>query len=171
MSDGADLGTAFNIRRAVAGDRDCLVDIWWRSARATHDFLSARELESLLPEVRALRLEQLQTWVLCAPQGEAVGFLVMEGRAVEALFIAPEWQRRGGGTRLMCHARMKAKRLRVDVNEQNAGALAFYVAQGFEIVSRSATDGAGRPYPLLHLQESQTLSRAGVQPGQAEDFE
>jgi putative acetyltransferase len=154
MPGVSDPATFFSIRRAVPEDRDRLVDIWWWSARATHLFLSLRELEALLPEVRALRLETLDTWVLCPPGSEAVGFLVMEGRSVEGLFILPEWRRRGGGTRLMHHAGRMAERLTVEVNEQNADALAFYLAQGFEIVRRSATDRSGRPYPLLHLEES-----------------
>jgi len=150
----------FSIRRAVPDDRDRLVDIWWRSARATHRFLSAGELDALLPEVRALRLETLQTSVLCSPDSGAVGFLVMEGRAIEALFIVPEWLRRGGGTCLLRQAGSCVERLTVEVNEQNIDAVAFYRARGFEIVRRSATDGSGRPYPLLHLEESPEAAAA-----------
>lgn len=40
---------------------------------------------------------------------------------------------------------------RVDVNEQNEQALGFYRRLGFEVVGRSALDGQGRPYPLLHM--------------------
>ncbi|WP_374755463.1 hypothetical protein [Runella slithyformis] len=41
---------------------------------------------------------------------------------------------------------------RVDVNEQNPQALGFYERMGFAVISRSALDGLGKPYPLLHLQ-------------------
>jgi putative acetyltransferase len=145
----------FHIRRAVSDDRERLIDIWWRSASATHRFLSRPQLEALLPEVRALQLETLDTWVLCTSPESAVGFLVMNGRAVEALFIAPEWLRRGGGSRLLRHARELAGPLTVEVNEQNTDAVAFYLAQRFEVVRRSPADSAGRPYPMLYLQESQ----------------
>ena len=159
MSGVSDSAASFSIRRALPEDRDRLVEIWWRSACATHHFLSLRELEALVPEVRELHLETLQTWVLCSPGSEAIGFLVMDGRSVEGLFIAPEWQRRGGGTLLMRHAGRMANRLTVEVNEQNADAIAFYFAQGFEIVRRSATDRSGRPYPLLYLEESSAARR------------
>ena len=154
MSRESGSATAFRIRRAIAADRDCLVDIWWRSASATHRFLSTRELEALLPDVRSLHMENLDTWILCAPDGDAVGFLVMEGTAVDALFIAPEWLRRGGGALLMRHARKLAGPLSVEVNEQNSAAIEFYLAQGFEILRRSPVDSGGRPYPLLYLEES-----------------
>ena len=150
----------FTIRRAASDDRDRLIDIWWRSALATHRFLSTPELEALLPEVRDLKLETLQTWMLCAPDSDAVGFLVMNGREVDALFIAPQWLRRGGGTRLLRHARQIAGPLTVEVNEQNIDAVEFYLAQGFEIVRRTPTDRAGRPYPLLCLEESHAAAVA-----------
>jgi putative acetyltransferase len=38
------------------------------------------------------------------------------------------------------------------VNEQNAAALGFYEALGFEVVARSPLDDTGRPYPLLHMR-------------------
>jgi putative acetyltransferase len=110
----------------------------------------------------ALQLEDLDTWVLCAPPEADVGFLVMSGSAVEALFIAPEWLRRGGGSRMLRHARDLAGPLTVDVNEQNADALAFYRTQGFEIVRHSPVDDAGRPYPLLHLEEPRSASDPGT---------
>ena len=34
------------------------------------------------------------------------------------------------------------------------GALKFYQACGFEVIGRSPVDSAGRPYPLLHLEET-----------------
>jgi putative acetyltransferase len=82
-------------------------------------------------------------------------------RAVEALFIAPGWLRRGGGRRLLLHARELAGPLTVVVNGQNSDALAFYLAQGIEIMRRSPVDSAGRPYPLLYLKESHTAFAAG----------
>jgi putative acetyltransferase len=116
------------------------------------------ELEALLPEVRDLNLETLQTWVLCAPDSEAVGFLVMQGREVDALFITPQWVRRGGGTLLLRHARQIAGPLTVEVNEQNIDAVEFYLARGFQIVRRTPTDRAGRPYPLLCLEETRVAT-------------
>jgi len=153
--------SSFHIRRALPDDRERLIDIWWRSASATHRFLSRPHLEALLPEVRALQLETRDTWVLCTSPEATVGFLVINGRAVEALFIAPEWLRRGGGRRLLLHARELAGPLTVEVNEQNSDALAFYLAQGFAIVRRSPVDSGGRPYPLLYLKESHTAFTAG----------
>ena len=143
----------FRIRRALPDDSDILFEIWWQSARATHDFVSDRDLRKLAPQVRALGLANLDTWVLCAEDMAPVGFLVMNGSEIDALFIAPEWIGRGGGSLLVRHAQSLHGRLTVEVNEQNEAGLAFYLARGFSIVSRSPTDREGRPFPLLRLAQ------------------
>lgn len=142
-----------SIRRAMSQESERLFDVWWRSVRATHSFLSEADLQMLAPQVRDLGLAQLDTWVLCDDGQRPVGFLVMNRHHIEALFIVPEWLRRGAGTRLVRHARSLRGALTVDVNEQNTAALRFYEAMGFAVVGRSATDGAGRPFPLLHLRQ------------------
>ena len=40
----------------------------------------------------------------------------------------------------------------VDVSEQNPQAAGFYRHLGFSVFSRDATDGQGRPFPILHLR-------------------
>lgn len=42
---------------------------------------------------------------------------------------------------------------KVDVNEENPQALAFYLHMGFNIAGRSEVDGNGKPHPLLFLQK------------------
>lgn len=147
------------IRPARPEDRDALLDIWLRSVRATHAFLTAADIEALLPAVRDQALPALELWVLSAADGAAIGFLGIDGAAIEAIFIAPDHLRRGGGRLLVEHARRLARQrspapLTVDVNEQNPAAVRFYEACGFEVVGRSPVDSAGRPFPLLHLRDA-----------------
>lgn len=147
------------IRPARTDDREALVDLWLRSVRATHAFLSDSDIQGLLPAVRDQALPALELYVLEGPDGVPLGFLGLDGATIEALFIAPEQLRRGCGTMLVAHARRLARErshpaLRVDVNEQNPGALRFYEACGFEVTGRSPVDSAGRPFPLLHLVET-----------------
>lgn len=145
---------SFVTRHAVPSDGDSLFDIWQRSVSATHLFLSRDDLKTLSSDVRQLRLETLDTWVLCDGRGSALGFLVLTASHVDALFIAPEWIRRGGGSILVRHARSLHGPLTVDVNEQNLAALKFYHALHFVTIGRSESDGAGRPFPILHLADS-----------------
>jgi putative acetyltransferase len=141
-----------NIRRAIPTDRDILLDIWLRSVRVTHAFLSEDDIQSFLPLVRDVDLVELEVWVLCSDSGAPIGFLGMSGSKMEALFLAPEFHRRGGGRRLVRHAQELKGELTVDVNEQNPAACRFYEACGFVVEGRSELDSTGRPFPLLHMR-------------------
>jgi putative acetyltransferase len=141
-----------NIRSALSPDIPALVEIWLRSVRATHGFLSEQDIAALEPLVREQVLPKLEVWVL---ESEApIGFMALNGNSLEALFIDPAHIGAGGGRLLLEHARRLKGALSVDVNEQNPAALRFYLANGFEVVGRSETDSGGRPFPLLHLREA-----------------
>jgi putative acetyltransferase len=150
-----------SIRPARPTDRQRLLEVWLDSVRATHRFLSEAQVQSLFVTVRDGVLPNLaEPWVLCDDTGAVVGFMDLDGASLEALFIDPAYFRRGGASLLVAHARRLKGPLRVSVNEQNPGALAFYLATGFEVVGRAPVDDAGRPFPLLHLCD-RTADRAG----------
>jgi putative acetyltransferase len=142
-----------HIRRAIPADRDVLLDIWLRSVQATHDFVSAEDIQSFIPLVRDyLASSEPELWVLCSDTGALMGFMGMSGSKMESLFLAPEYHGQGGGRRLVRHAQARHGELTTDVNEQNQGACRFYQACGFVVVGRSELDDTGRPYPLLHMR-------------------
>ena len=119
---------------------------------ATHDFVAPEDLELFARIVREEYLPNAAIWVVTDEADRAVGFLGLSGSKVDSLFIDPNHGGRGLGTTLMDHARASASDLSVDVNEQNAAAVAFYRRLGFRQVGRSPLDDTGRPYPLLHLR-------------------
>ena len=140
------------IRAAEESDKERLLAIWLASVRSTHTFLSEQDVQTLYPLVRDQALPALELWVLIEDQA-IIGFAGLSGDMLEALFLHPDHFGKGGGRMLVDHARRLKGPLRVDVNEQNPGAVRFYEALGFEVFDRSETDSAGRPFPLLHLRE------------------
>jgi putative acetyltransferase len=141
------------IRRAIPTESEILLNVWLRSVRATHAFLSKEDLQAMIPQVRAyLSSGETELWILCSESGAIAGFMGMSGSKMESLFIAPEFQRRGGGRRLVRHAQALRGELTVDVNEQNPAARVFYEACGFVVEGRSELDEQGRPFPLLHMR-------------------
>lgn len=151
-----------DIRRSIATDRDVLLDLWLRSVRATHTFVSEEDIRSMIPQVRDyLASSETEFWVPCDESGTIMGFMGMSGSRMESLFLAPEFLRRGIGRRLVEHARTLRGELTVDVNEQNSAARAFYEACGFVVEGRSELDDEGRPYPLLHMRLPQQQTRRG----------
>jgi len=154
-----------NIRRAIPNDRDSLLDIWLRSVRATHTFLSNEDIQSMTPQVRDyLASSATEFWVLCDDTGAVVGFMGMSGNKMESLFLVQEIQRRGGGRRMVRHAQALHGELTVDVNEQNDGARQFYQACGFVVEGRSELDEQGRAYPLLHMRWHRPVDDPAPQP-------
>lgn len=141
-----------HIRPGHAADHEALLEVWVRSVRATHTFLTEGDIQFYLPIVRDLALPHLELWILVADSGELMGFMGLSGSKLEALFLDPPFLRSGGGRQLVEHARRLKGELTVDVNEQNGAACRFYEACGFVLEGRSPTDSTGRPFPLLHLR-------------------
>ncbi|WP_421901906.1 acetyltransferase [Maridesulfovibrio sp.] len=129
-----------------------LIELWERSVRATHDFLVDSDIEYLRP----LILEQYFDAVClkCAKdsQGKILGFSGVAEENLEMLFVDPQSRGQGVGSALCKHAIQELGVTKVDVNEQNPQALGFYEHIGFCVVGRSALDGQGKPFPLLHME-------------------
>lgn len=129
-----------------------LVEIWLGAVRATHHFLGEDEIQILLPLVRDEYVPELEILV-AIEDGVPVGFVGLDGSKVEMLFVDPDRHGRGIGKTLLNHVAEMRGSLRVDANEQNPGAVAFYLKSGFKQVGRSELDGSGKPFPLLHMAQ------------------
>lgn len=130
-------------------DYTALVRIWERSVRASHDFLD----EATINEIKAALIPDYFPNVdlyAVSDDGILVGFIGLREDMIEMLFIDSDARRHGHGTALIEFAKAKGAK-KVDVNEQNPGALAFYRSKGFHITGRDTTDPASRPHPILHL--------------------
>ena len=144
-----------SVRERTPDDHPRLLEIWERSVRATHDFLSEADIAELLPQVRDVYLDAVEIWVHEDADRVATGFIGLSGAQVEMLFLDPDRRGQGIGTRLLDHARGLRGALTVDVNEQNPAAHGFYRHYGFVDTGRSDTDGQGRPFPLIHMALAQ----------------
>ena len=142
------------IRLSTESDTAALAAIWRASVRTTHDFLSEADFREIDTLVAEHYLPATRVWVALDADGQARGFLGLSGAYVDALFIDPASRGQGVGRILLAHAESIAGRLTVDVNEQNLQAVGFYLHMGFEATGRSPHDGAGRPYPLLHMRRN-----------------
>lgn len=133
--------------------RDQLVDIWYRAVCRTHHFLTQEDIEFYKNMVKNEALSAVEVWMEINEKKEPVGFIGLDGTKIEMLFVDPEYHGKGIGSRLLEHAERKyGPHLKVDVNEQNEGAHAFYKRYGFVQTGRSELDGSGKPFPLLHLE-------------------
>ena len=139
------------IRPATTNDYPLLITLWEASVRATHGFLPEDYLQyikSILP----IAFSHVQLYVYTHTNETICGFAgVVEGK-IEMLFIDPAMRGKGIGRTLISFCMRQLGATKVDVNEQNEQAVEFYRHIGFAVVSRSELDGAGKPFPLLHMQ-------------------
>lgn len=129
-----------------------VLEVWEASVRATHDFLSEEDIQFLKPLIPGALTHVAELACVRDAAGEVAGFVGVEGDKVEMLFVHPTQRGRGVGSRLLNYAVEVLGAQTVDVNEQNAQAVGFYLRMGFEVEGRSELDGTGRPFPLLHLR-------------------
>ncbi len=139
------------MRASVPGDGAAVLQIWRDAVDATHDFLSAADRKAIDAEVADF-LPSAPLWLAVDGADRPVGFMLLNGAHMDALFIAPAHRGKGVGRMLVLHALARAPGLSTDVNEQNDQAVGFYRRLGFVPVGRSALDGQGRPYPIIHLR-------------------
>ena len=142
---------AVRIRARQDDDLPQLLVIWRSAVEVSHGFLTTDDVDwyeqlvsDYLPRMNDLR-------VAVQDDGRPVGFIAQEAGEIYMLFVAPHAQGTGVGSALLEHVSETEPTLRLDVNEQNPTALAFYLSRRFEQVGRSELDGQGRHYPLLHL--------------------
>ena len=129
---------------------EVLLQIWERSVRATHSFLSDAEVNRIKEYVpRAFEgVEHL----IVAEAEKPVAFMGTQNGRLEMLFVAPEERGRGIGRQLLQYGVESYGVFEVTVNEQNPQAVGFYERMGFETYKRTDTDEEGAPYPLLYVK-------------------
>ena len=129
-----------------------LLTVWEASVRATHDFLPESHIQKLKPLILEFYFDAVSLHCCKDSEGCILGFSGVAEGNLEMLFISPTAMGLGLGRELLQHAIDKQDVTKVDVNEQNPKATAFYQHMGFKVIDRSELDGQGEPFPLLHMR-------------------
>lgn len=138
------------VRPGTAGDARHAIEIWRAAVDVTHQFITPEDrvvIDAFVEEF----FPKAELWMV-DNGARPVGFLIMDGEMIDALFVHPDVHGRGFGTALLNHALTLAPKAVVDASEQATNALPFYQARGFVRTGRSETDPEGRPYPIIHLR-------------------
>ncbi|MCW5912677.1 MAG: GNAT family N-acetyltransferase [Cyclobacteriaceae bacterium] len=140
----------YQIVKYTDAHREQLLDVWEKSVLATHHFLKPGDFTAIKEIVKTIDFHALD--VYCLVQDNTVcGFTGVAEQKVEMLFLSPGYFGKGLGRKLMSFAIQELKADRVDVNEQNIDAVAFYKKLGFNIYERTDKDDQGNDYPLLRM--------------------
>ena len=150
-TDCSSLPNNLQIETLYPDDFAEIIEVWEASVRATHHFLSEKEIAFYKSLVLKYALPSMQ--VLGIRIGEKLaGYMAVSAYKIEMLFIAPEFMGKGLGKQLLNFALNELHINLIDVNEENPSALGFYQHMGYQIISRDELDGNGRPHPILHLK-------------------
>ena len=134
-----------------------LLEIWERSVRATHLFLSDAEVKKI-KEYVPVALESVEhLFVAGNTPDEPVAFMGIENNRLEMLFLLPRIRGTGIGRELLQHGMEQYHVTEVTVNEQNPQAIGFYEHMGFVTYKRTELDEEGNPYPLLYMRLAGTM--------------
>jgi len=135
------------LRAYKARDEDASVALWLRTWQATYpeldfaerlDWWRERWRNELLPAAE----------VIVAEAGGMIGFVTVDPRThyLDQIVVAPERWGSGVGAALIAEAkRISPKGLDLDVNTDNARAIAFYGKEGFVITGAGKNPITGRP--------------------------
>ena len=128
-----------------------LLDVWEKSVRATHLFLSDSEIKRIREYVPQA-LKGVANLVVAKNENNApIAFMGIENGMLEMLFITPEEREKGLGKTLIRHGIETYAVEKLTVNEQNSQAKGFYEHMGFKIYKRREKDDQGNPYPLIYM--------------------
>ena len=128
-----------------------LLQVWEKSVRATHLFLSDEEVKAIKNYVPQALSGIAHLLIAENETGRPVAFMGVEDGVLEMLFIAPEERGQGLGKQLIRCGIENYGVERLAVNEQNPQAKGFYEHMGFKVYKRTETDEQGNPYSLLYM--------------------
>ena len=133
-------------------DMDEILDTWESSVRATHNFLSEKDIISIKPQV--LEGVKYVNKLLCVRDklGIIKAFMGIHDVKIEMLFLSNKNRGKGIGKKLVEYAIEVLNVNYVDVNEQNPQAVGFYKHMGFKVFEKSEFDEQGNPFPILHMK-------------------
>ncbi|OJU12173.1 MAG: GNAT family N-acetyltransferase [Clostridiales bacterium 43-6] len=131
---------------------DQLTELWEKSVKATHLFLSDSEIEDIKKYVPQALNGIAHLIVTESDSKYHVAFMGVKQQKLEMLFITPEERGNGLGKRLIQYGIDNYSIKELAVNEQNPLAKGFYEHMGFQVYKRTDHDEQGKPYPLLYMR-------------------
>jgi putative acetyltransferase len=142
--------TAVNVtlRRYRQGDEAAAVALWlrtWQAAYPQLDFIARLDWWRQRWRDELLRVADI---VIAESTGVMIGFVTIDPRTfyLDQIVVAPEHWRSGIGAVLLEEARrISPHGLDLDVNVDNARAIAFYKKHGFTIAGPGKNPISGKP--------------------------
>lgn len=131
------------IRDFKQNDIDKIMEIWLESTIKAHDFIPKKYWQDNFNSVKDIYIPQSKTYVYEEDE-EIKGFIsILNDNFIGALFVSPNEQGKGVGSKLIEYANNKFDNLKLAVYKQNQKSVDFYIKKGFEILSKEINEDSG----------------------------
>ena len=129
-----------------------LLEVCEDSVKATHLFLSSKEIENIKEYVPQAISGVSHLVIMENESHQPIAFMGIENSKLEMLFIKNSERGKGLGKQLLNYGIENYNVNRLAVNEQNPEAKGFYEYMGFKTYKRTELDEQGNPYPILYMR-------------------
>jgi ribosomal protein S18 acetylase RimI-like enzyme len=134
-------GQEIELRRAAAGDAAAVADVYLAAFKTTYDFPLAHTDDETRGWIADYLVPRTETWV-ADEGGRVVAMMALEDGALDQLYVAPDRQGRGIGSRLVELAKSRRPDgLQLYTFQVNERARRFYEHHGFLVALLG--DGSG----------------------------
>ena len=130
---------------------DKIYIVWEKSVRATHLFLKEDDIINISKYVRKYLID-IKHLIIAEKEYDIIGFMGIENKKLEMLFIDPKFIKKGIGRKFIEYAIENHNIKEVSVNEQNINAYNFYKHIGFKDYKRDEYDDLGNNFPIIHMK-------------------
>lgn len=133
------------IRPFLQSDTDEVTALWLRAARASHAFLPPSFWDTVEHDIRTLYLPMSDEIILHIndAEGRIDAFIAFAGEYLGALFVEPQSQGRGLGSRMFRIARRMHPSLTLTVYKDNVRAVEFYRRHGLAVCAERLDENTG----------------------------
>ena len=142
------MSAAFLLRPYDPRDEDASIALWLRTWQATYPELDFAERLDWWRERWRNELVPAAKVVIAETKDGMIGFVTADPRTfyLDQIVVAPEYWGSSVGTALIAEAkRISPSGLDLDVNTDNARAIAFYCKRGFAITGAGRNAISGKP--------------------------
>lgn len=128
------------IRELQTADTKQVMQIWLNGNEEAHPFVPKEYWESNFEMVQD---QLLQAEVFVSIYDEVLGFIGITGNYIAGIFVEKKHRSLGIGKKLLDYVKSKYDSLSLNVYKKNSKAVAFYVREGFSVISEELDETTG----------------------------
>jgi putative acetyltransferase len=136
------------IRKFQKCDLEDVLDIWLEASIIAHDFIKSNYWISEISNMRYIYIPNSETYVYENENG-ICGFFSLHEKTLAAIFVKPNQQGKGIGSKLLKKAKELRKSLILAVYKENSKSVLFYRKAGFRFVKERIDENTGHPELIM----------------------